>query len=193
MREEALPIDGLTDAQMVDFLIDGLIPDTSPKSPLKGDLEGLSPKRETSVYPYYVQAARELGTIAYDSRLFADTPLFCDFAPEEIATMGNQVYSFLVRDDWSQAERYDNSLMRYIKSDFLPHDAQHPIVFVYGQHDPWTGACVHSDEMGPAVRRLIVPSGYHSNDIYSFPAATRQELFEILASFGLEIHDNSPQ
>ncbi|MCQ2293728.1 MAG: hypothetical protein MJZ54_06800, partial [Bacteroidaceae bacterium] len=97
VREEALPIDGLTDAQMVDFLIDGLIPDTSPKSPLKGDLEGLSPKRETSVYPYYVQAARELGTIAYDSRLFADTPLFRDFAPEEIATMGNQVYSFLVR------------------------------------------------------------------------------------------------
>ena len=193
VREEALPIDGLTDAQMVDFLIDGLIPDTSPKSPFKGDLEGLSPKRETSVYPYYVQAARELGTIAYDCRLFADTPLFRDFSPEEIATMGNQVYSFLVRDDWSQAEHYDNSLMRYIKSDFLPHDAQHPIVFVYGQHDPWTGASIHSDDMGPAVRRLIVPSGYHSNDIYSFPAATQQELYQYLKEAGLEVRQSQYQ
>lgn len=187
VREEALPVNGLTDAQMVAFFIDGLIPDSTPTP------EGGSPKRDTSVYPYYVQAARELGTIAYDCRLFADTPLFRDFSPEEIATMGNQVYSFLVRDDWKQTERYDNSLMRYIKTDFLPHNAHHPIVFVYGQHDPWTGASIHPDDMGPAVRRLIVPSGHHSNDVFSFPAATRQELLDILTSFGLEVHGNSPQ
>lgn len=182
VMQQALPEGKVTDENLVNFVFDG--------DGLYERLAGLplpQKARDLTVYPYYVQAAKELGTVAYDCSFLADTRLFQHFTLDEIRRMGNQIYNSLDPDDLDQIARYDNTLMRYIKEDYLPHNSQHPIVFVYGQHDSWTGAALRESDMGPAVHRIIVEHGIHSTNTGRWREEERQRLYRILEDAGLPV------
>ncbi|MCD8260791.1 MAG: aminopeptidase [Bacteroides sp.] len=125
--------------------------------------------REQAHLPFFVQAARELGYYGYDTHPFrpyltiesAHGYLHRVMLPRELEnlpfddTLYHQVTEFLDKNDL-------------------------PILFIYGQHDPWTAAGVTGLKGKKQIKVYTEPGGSHLARISSFPEQTRVEILKIL-------------
>jgi Predicted hydrolase of the alpha/beta-hydrolase fold len=62
-------------------------------------------------------------------------------------------------------------------NNFLPVTTM-PMIFIYGENDPWTG-CAIPDPTNPNIVKIIVPKGTHSdyiNNEYYCPKETYQQI-----------------
>ena len=62
-------------------------------------------------------------------------------------------------------------------NNFLPTTTM-PMIFVYGENDPWTG-CAIPDPTNPNIVKIIIPKGVHSDfiDLDSYcPKETYQQI-----------------
>lgn len=67
---------------------------------------------------------------------------------------------------------YDPSLMNFLKQQTA--QAKKPILFIYGEDDPWTGACIDDEYVnGTNVRKYILPAQCHTASIYDIKDSDR--------------------
>lgn len=116
--------------------------------------DGLS--NEVMSIPYYVQAAKELGCYSYDLRPFADYLTLSQDSGLWQMTYLPQDWHFLL-----------DTTMHSVVEKFLLTTTR-PIIFIYGQNDPWTSVGVGG--LWPEWSRDVV--SFHAHDnlyLYTLP------------------------
>ncbi len=73
---------------------------------------------------------------------------------------------------------FDGTLLAEIQEWVLRDEA--PIVFVYGEYDPWTGGRYEVPESGVLVRSFTAPAAFHGADIRSLSESDREEVLTII-------------
>lgn len=181
----------------------------SPERKLKPRKVGFNPRSVTEAewwgndtigkdeQAYQYQSKTELGY--YDLR-------FDDIVGPESAPGWNAAYRKYVgnlRDYESPYFKdfpFDNSL--YIKTVTTTRNATKPIIFIYGEDDPWTGAAIKDEYInGTNVKKFILPAQNHnasfsSNTDIAKCNAIRDMLDEVFgaASQGIdEVHSGNNQ
>lgn len=128
--------------------------------------KGLSPddvrrmrKSDVSLFPYHVQAMRELGFDAKDYSALTSSNLTAGFV-EEVASKvfgPEALYGGVYRNQWD-----GGALMKGVRA--WVHTTQKHLIFVYGTNDPWTGGAIDEVTDNANVMRLMVPRGIHNDD-----------------------------
>jgi predicted alpha/beta-fold hydrolase len=80
-------------------------------------------------------------------------------------------------------DAYDNSVHLDILNNFLPN-CEKPILLVYSQNDPWTGARITN--VNPVAKLIINPDGIHHQDINNpehYSPALRQEIIDYIGKY----------
>ncbi len=131
-------------------------------------------------YPYYIQAAKELGRPVVDFEPYNDLLEDTSFNIDEI--MENSCY-LKPEDRWIYAT-YSNALIVDMLNRFIPNTTC-PILFVYAKDDPWTGA--RPDRINEQYSKLIInPMGIHNHDINNgehFSLEMKQDIMDFIARF----------
>ena len=115
-------------------------------------------RKEDSTWPYTIQSMLELGYYR---------PYYDDLKPY----LGLTTMEFIIDNDKDMphtdyptyAARFSNAMTQDFIKNFLPVTTM-PMIFVYGENDPWTG-CAIPDPSNPYVDKIIVPKGAHSDYI----------------------------
>ena len=110
----------------------------------------------TPIYPYYIQAMRELGHYIHDVNEFRYLG-----ATDEDYTIDAQV-SYDDRIQLQQQEM-DNRVMMDIANHWI-YNTSCRMIFVYGANDPWTGAGINPDihNKNNNITYYLIDEGIHS-------------------------------
>lgn len=134
---------------------------------------------EDEVYSY--QSLTELGyydikwDYYYDTQAQVDSVnnLWKSYSPHLVLYNAPEAFLSLEFDPW---------LMNFIKQQTA--QAKKPILFIYGEDDPWTGACIDDEYInGTNVRKYILPAQCHTASIYDVKdEALKKELKDFIES-----------
>ena len=134
-------------------------------------------------YPFGIQRAKQIGYMGFDYSLLPQlegTGFDADKRngnPREV-----NPFEFYKRDLWVY-DTYDNSVILDIVNNFLPNFDK-PILLVYCQNDPWTGA--RPTNLNPVAKLIINPGGFHFMDINNpdhYSPALRQEIIDYIGKY----------
>ena len=132
------------------------------------------------VYPYSIQAAKELGRPIMDVEPYNNLLEGTAFDINEILQNSS---SLKPEDRWIYTT-YSNALIVDMLNRFIPN-TNCPILFVYAKDDPWTGA--RPDRINEQYSKLIInPIGVHNHDINNVEHYTpemKQDIMGFIARF----------
>ena len=60
------------------------------------------------------------------------------------------------------------------------------MIFVYGEQDPWTGACIPNEYLGKNSQVLSITDGIHNDFIYDWNETERNALINWLKAVGFD-------
>ena len=169
------PIDCPEDS-LIKFFLPGLI-----------CVEAAAPEDEANYwaedlnYPSCVQFAKQIGYMGFDFSLFPSLEDTSFDADKLVPRVGNP--NKLYDCDMWLYDAYDNSVHLDILNNFLPN-CKKPILLVYSQNDPWTGARITN--VNPVAKLIINPDGIHHQDINNpehYSPALRQEIIDYIGKY----------
>ena len=135
---------------------------------------------ENSIYPYFVQTAKELGLNVYDFSPYDSIFQRTDF---DLSSLNENPSGLRPEDLWLY-NTYDNSVIMDVLNKFLP-TTDKPIMMVYAKNDPWTGARpAKVNEKN--VKIIIDPTATHSHDINDrdyYTKETSDAIMEFIAQY----------
>ncbi len=119
--------------------------------------------------PYLVQAARELGHIAYDYSMLEGTSISVSKAYAVSASLENHTNMQLYATEWDGGQLM-NDFRSWVKT-----QSKYKMLFVYCSDDPWTGGAI-DDSTNPSVTKVVNKGGCHNDafldrNIYSSEAS----------------------
>ncbi len=125
-------------------------------------IQGVEP-----VFPFFYQAAKELGYYSYDIKGF------------------EKILGITSTDDYFNriflGEKYeinfDNTLITKLE-EFIKTKASN-IIFIYGEFDPWTAVAADIGD-NPNVMKFVSPRGTHGIRIKSMPKIYHEEIINLL-------------
>jgi hypothetical protein len=125
-------------------------------------IEGIEP-----VFPFFYQAAKELGYYSYDIKGF-----------EKIigVTSTDDYFNNIFLGNKYNIE-FDNTLISKLE-EFIKTKANN-IIFIYGEFDPWTSVKADIGE-NPNVIKIISPRGTHGIRIKSMPKQYHEQIINML-------------
>jgi len=105
---------------------------------------------------------------------------------EDLLTPEEKQYLTRVNDPATFGVTYDGG--KFIRK-FLAGMKQSdcPMMFVYGQQDPWTGGQIPDEYLGPNSQKLYIHNGTHNDFIDKWNASERNQLFQWLNGLGFDL------
>lgn len=143
----------------VDELFNFLMEVPGPKYFAKSGIEGF--------LPFYVQAARELGYYAYDSKPFKEYL--------KIESAKNYFAKLYLPGD-VHIEYIKETALRVKK--FI-QTTNEEMIFIYGEFDPWTASAFEVPHK-PNLLKIVKPGGSHSARIGNLPPEQKKQVIDKL-------------
>lgn len=125
--------------------------------------------QQTPYTPFNVQAMRELGYYGYDTKPFE--------AYLSVPHAEGYMRRVMIPDSLSYIE-FDASLYERVNSFLANEDC--PMMFIYGEYDPWTATGVTWLEGKRRMHVFVEPEGSHKARIATMPEEVQKEIKEIL-------------
>jgi hypothetical protein len=125
--------------------------------------------QQTPYTSFNVQAMRELGYYGYETEPFEEYL--------SISTSEGYMRRVMIPDSLSYIE-YDTNLYEHVNT-FL-HKSDIPMMFIYGEYDPWTATGVTWLEGKKHMHVFVEPCGSHKARIGTMPEATQKKIMKIL-------------
>lgn len=134
---------------------------------------------DNNIYDY--QSLTELGYFDMKWDFYYDTQAKAD----SVNALWKRVYPsvlFITAPDDFQTLEYDPSIINYVNQQTAK--AEKSILFIYGEDDPWTGACIADEYVnGDNVRKYILPAQNHTASIFAIKEESmKQELLSFLGN-----------
>ncbi len=130
----------------------------------------LSKEGSAGIYPFFVQAAHELGYYGYDIKPFRKHL--------KIKTTKNYLERiFLVPNS---TILYNGETMKRVKS-FID-STTHNMMFIYGENDPWSATAVNIKPK-PNLVKVVKNGGSHRTRINNLPELQQKRVVEIISSW----------
>ena len=111
-----------------------------------------------NIYSY--QSLTELGYFDISFEPYYETQAEADY----VSSIWKQYRKHLVLHNTPEVYdsfEFDPSLLEFVKQQTA--NAKKPILFIYGEDDPWTGACIDDEYInGDNVRKYILPAQTHT-------------------------------
>ncbi len=155
---ESIPKTNANDATLFRYLINVCSPDYFA-------IEGIE-----SLYPFFYQAARELGYYGYDPTPFEKL----------ISLESTKGYFFRIFMPEGVNIEFDPEIARDLTK-FLQERAKR-VILIYGEYDPWTAAAADPGP-NPNVLKVIAPGGSHMSRIKTLPKVQHDHLIKTIASW----------
>lgn len=133
--------------------------------------------RDETIYPYFVESAKEMGWQDNGYDYFADLLEGTSFNRDDVLS------SILKPEDRWVVPTYDSSTYTGIVNNFLMTCTM-PLLLFYVHDDPWSAGM--PVQTGPNVKLVVNPIGRHSpylNDPKLCPAATKQEVMNFVSTY----------
>jgi hypothetical protein len=128
--------------------------------------------------PFYVQAARELGYYAYDSK-----PL-----KEYLGIKSAKNYFHKLYLPADLHIKYEKETALRVKKFIQTTDKD--FIFIYGQFDPWTASAFDVPQK-PNFLKIVKPAGSHSSRIGNLPPDQKKQVIDKLEEWlGISIATN---
>ena len=132
-------------------------------------IDGQADPHRDVIYTY--QRITELGYFDLKWDYYYDTQAQADSVNSLWKSFIPHVVLYNAPEEFRSLE-YDPSLMNFIKQQTA--QAKKPILFIYGEDDPWTGACIDDEYVnGTNVRKYILPAQCHTASIYDIKDSDR--------------------
>ena len=147
------------------------------ESYVKAICNTIANNRDSDIYTYFVDCAKEQGFPNPGYDYFADLLEGTSFKAEDV------LESILKEEDRWLLQHYDNSQRIDIRENFFVNSPV-PLLFFYSHDDPWTGG--QPDKLGPNAKKVINPIGVHSpkiNDPEYCPAEIKQEVMDFIKTY----------
>ena len=132
------------------------------------------------IYPYCIQAAKELGSPIMDFEYYSSLLQGTAF---DINQYRQDPCELEPVDRWIYAT-YDSTMLADILNNFFPNTTC-PLLLVYAKDDPWTAARP-SRINGQYSKVIVNPLGVHNHDINNpehFSPETKQEIMDFIARY----------
>ena len=133
--------------------------------------------RDETIYPYFVESAKEMGWQDNGYDYFADLLEGTNFNRDDVLS------SILKPGDRWVVPTYDSSTYTGIVNNFFLTSTM-PLLLFYVHDDPWSAGM--PKQVGPNVKLVVNPIGCHSpylNDPKLCPAATKQEVMNFVSTY----------
>ena len=143
------------------------------------DAELLSLRGTDYTMPYYVQAARELGSIHMEYTVLnglnypGSTQDFGYLA----TSVGKQLETKKVYERYS-GDWDGGKLMKDFRQ-WVKTQSKYNMIFAYSHNDPWTGGAI-DDSTNPKVKRIIARNGTHNDSFLNPDCYTEEEKQQLL-------------
>lgn len=121
---------------------------------------------------FFYQAARELGYYGYDTKPFKGL----------VGMKSAKGYLHRVMlPDSLESVKFDKGITRYTRRFLKRNDV--PMIFIYGENDPWTAAGVTWLKNKKQMHVFIQPRGSHRSRINNMPQDLKQQILDLLAKW----------
>lgn len=144
------------------------------------EAEMLNLRKADPGWAYYIQAMLELGHFRLT---FDDLETYCKGTTVDKIKAVNEE-GMVFKQYPTYAARFSNAMTKDFIENFLPSTTM-PMIFVYGENDPWTG-CAIPDPTNSKVQKIIVPKGIHNDYINMenlYPKETRQQIMDAIYKY----------
>ena len=133
--------------------------------------------RDETIYPFFVESAKEMGWQDNGYDYFADLLKDTNFNRDDVLS------SILKPEDRWLIPTYDSSTYTGIANTFLMTSTM-PLLLFYVHDDPWSAGM--PKQVGPNVKLVVNPIGRHSpylNDPKLCPAETKQSVMDFVSTY----------
>ena len=133
--------------------------------------------RDETIYPFFVESAKEMGWQDNGYDYFADLLKDTNFNRDDVLS------SILKPEDRWLIPTYDSSTYTGIANNFLMTSTM-PLLLFYVHDDPWSAGM--PKQVGPNVKLVVNPIGRHSpylNDPKLCPAETKQRVMDFVSTY----------
>ena len=147
------------------------------ESYVKAICNTIANNRDSDIYTYFVDCAKEQGFPNPGYDYFADLLEGTSFKAEDVLP------TMLKEEDRWLLQHYDNSQRIDIRENFFVNSPV-PLLFFYSHDDPWTGG--QPDKLGPNAKKVINPIGVHSPKINNpdyCPVELKQEVMDFIKTY----------
>ena len=147
------------------------------ESYVKAICNTIANNRDSDIYTYFVDCAKEQGFPNPGYDYFADLLEGTSFKAEDVLP------TMLKEEDRWLLQHYDNSQRIDIRENFFVNSPV-PLLFFYSHDDPWTGG--QPNKLGPNAKKVINPIGVHSpkiNDPDYCPVELKQEVMDFIKTY----------
>ena len=125
--------------------------------------------------PFMVQSAKELGYALNDYSWIVDLE-----TPENLSALNKPDC-----DPRTYGVTHDGgAFIRQFLTGMKQSDCY--MIFVYGEQDPWTGACIPNEYLGKNSQVLSITDGIHNDFIYDWNETERNALLNWLKAVGFD-------
>ena len=125
--------------------------------------------------PFMVQSAKELGYALNDYSWIVDL-----VTPENLSALNKPDC-----DPRTYGVTHDGgAFIRQFLTGMKQSDCY--MIFVYGEQDPWTGACIPNEYLGKNSQVLSITDGIHNDFIYDWNETERNALLNWLKAVGFD-------
>ncbi len=125
--------------------------------------------------PFMVQSAKELGYALNDYSWIVDL-----VTPENLSALNKPDC-----DPRTYGVTHDGgAFIRQFLTGMKQSDCY--MIFVYGEQDPWTGACIPNEYLGKNSQVLSITDGIHNDFIYDWNETERNALINWLKAVGFD-------
>ena len=125
--------------------------------------------------PFMVQSAKELGYALNDYSWIVDL-----VTPENLSALNTPDC-----DPRTYGVTHDGgAFIRQFLTGMKQSDCY--MIFVYGEQDPWTGACIPNEYLGKNYQVLSITDGIHNDFIYNWNETERNALLNWLKAVGFD-------
>lgn len=125
--------------------------------------------QQTPYTSFNVQAMRELGYYGYETELFEEY-LSVDYTEGYMRRV-------MIPEELSYIE-FDANLYEHVNQFLKGNDI--PMMFIYGQYDPWTATGVTWLKGKKRMHVFVEPRGSHKARVGTMPEATQKKIMKIL-------------
>lgn len=139
------------------------------------DEELLNQRNADKGMPYSVQAARELGNVAYDYSMLEGTSISSTKAYSISDVFENHTLMKRYASQWDGG-RLMSDFRSWVKT-----QSAYKMVFIYCSDDPWTGGAI-DDSTNPAVTKIVNKGGYHHDGFLGQNVYTKDASQKIIAA-----------
>ena len=133
--------------------------------------------RDETIYPFFVESAKEMGWQDNGYDYFADLLDGTSFNRENVLS------AILKPEDRWVVPTYDSSTYTGIVNNFFTTSTM-PLLLFYVHDDPWSAGM--PKQVGPNVKLVVNPIGRHSpylNDPKLCPSETKQEVMNFVSTY----------